>query len=223
VSAESNQDEANAAAEAVEQGRLLFARECQFLGGVVHLDQLPTAPFPETAFAGRSNVGKSSLLNALTGRKALARTSHSPGRTQELNFFLLGESLMLADLPGYGFAKAPKQKVDAWTRLINAYLKGRVPLRRVCLLIDSRHGIKKVDRDVMKLLDTAAVSYQAVLTKCDKIKQSQLSDLIERVAGELATRPAAHPDIIPTSARDGIGISELRAALAALAEPKDFM
>lgn len=223
MSAGSDQERDDSAAEAIEFGRLLFARECRFLGGVAHLEQLPSRDFPETAFAGRSNVGKSSLINALTGRKALARTSHSPGRTQELNFFVLGEALMLADLPGYGFAKAPKQKVTAWTRLIDAYLRGRAPLRRVNLLIDSRHGLKDADRRIMTLMDTAAVSYQVILTKCDKISRSQLSGLTERIAAELANRPAAHPDIIPTSAREGDGIVELRAALASLAKPQDFM
>ena len=223
VSAGSDQEKEESAAEAIEFGRRLFAKECRFLGGVAHLEQLPVGPHPETAFAGRSNVGKSSLINALTGRKALARTSHSPGRTQELNFFVLGEALMLADLPGYGFAKAPKKKVEAWTRLIDAYLKGRAPLRRVCLLIDSRHGIKDVDRRVMKLMDVAAVSYQVVLTKSDKISRTQLSALIDRTGEELSSRPAAHPHIIATSARDGSGIPDLRAVLAALADPKDFM
>ncbi len=205
--------------DALEFGRWLFAQDCRFLLGAANLDQVPDTGLPEIAFAGRSNVGKSSLINALTGRKALAKTSNTPGRTQELNFFVLGGRLMIADLPGYGFAQAPKAKVARWTGLADAYLRGRPLLRRTCLLIDSRHGIKDVDRAVMKQLDTAAVSYQAVLTKCDKLTAAELKACLGRVAREVATHTAAHPRVFATSARDDIEIAELRAALAALAAP----
>ena len=210
--------------EWVEFGRRVFARECRFIAGAVRIAQLPeTGAVPEIAFAGRSNVGKSSLVNALTGRKTLARTSNSPGRTQELNFFDLSGHLVLADLPGYGFASAPKAKVMQWTALADSYLKGRPSLRRVCILIDARHGVKDVDRRVMTMLDEAAVSYQTVLTKSDKITASQLRALIEETGLELARHVAAHPRIMPTSARTGDGIPELRAALAALAAPLDLI
>jgi len=203
--------------EALEKGRLLFAQQCDFVLGATTMDQVPETSLAEIAFAGRSNVGKSSLINALTGRKTLARTSNTPGRTRQVNFFDLGGLLMLADLPGYGYAKAPKAEIRQWTRLINDYLKGRVGLRRACLLIDARHGLKATDREVMKTLDTAAVVYQVVLTKCDKLKESSLKARIEEVLGELVKHPAAHPDVIATSARKGDGIAEVRATLAALA------
>jgi GTP-binding protein len=203
---------------ALEAGRRLFAGECRFLLGVARLDQLPAARLPEIAFAGRSNVGKSSLLNALTGRKALARTSNTPGRTREINYFALGERLVLVDLPGYGYAKAPKRMVAAWQKLLRAFLRGRQPLRRVLLLIDARHGIKPPDREMMTMLDETAVIYQAVLTKADKLGPDQLAALLEATAAELASRPAAHPRIIATSAVTGAGIAELRAELAALAD-----
>jgi len=203
--------------EALEKGRLLFAQQCDFVLGATTMDQVPETSLAEIAFAGRSNVGKSSLINALTGRKTLARTSNTPGRTRQVNFFDLGGLLMLADLPGYGYAKAPKAEIRQWTRLINDYLKGRVGLRRACLLIDARHGLKATDREVMKTLDTAAVVYQVVLTKCDKLKESSLKARIEEVLGELDKHPAAHPDVISTSARKGDGIAEVRATLAALA------
>lgn len=203
----------------LEAGRLLFARECQFVIGVAGIGQVPATDIPEVAFVGRSNVGKSSLLNALTGRHGLARTSNQPGRTQQLNFFDLDGRLMLVDLPGYGYASAPKAMVERWTRLLRAYLKGRAVLRRCCLLIDARHGIKNVDRDMMKMLDTAAVNYQVVLTKADKPSADELARLVDSLAVELSRHPAAHPCVLVTSARDGVGIAALRATLAALARP----
>ena len=180
------------------------------------MDQVPETRLQEIAFAGRSNVGKSSLINALTNRTALARTSNTPGRTRQINFFDLGKQLMLADLPGYGYAKAPKAEIEQWTGLIEDYLRGRAGLRRVCLLIDARHGLKESDRRVMALLDQAAVVYQAVLTKCDKLKEGPLKDRIEGIGDELAAHTAAHPEVMATSARDGSGIPALRAALAGL-------
>ncbi len=203
---------------ALERGRVLFAQQCDFVIGAASMDQVPETALPEVAFAGRSNVGKSSLINALVGRKTLARTSNTPGRTRQVNFFDLGHRLMLADLPGYGYAKAPKTEIKQWTGLINDYLKGRAGLRRACLLIDSRHGLKATDEEVMKALDTAAVVYQVVLTKCDKLKQAALKDRIDDVVVALGKHPAAHPDVVATSARKGGGIPELRATLAALAK-----
>jgi GTP-binding protein len=202
----------------IERGRRLFAGECAFVAGVAALEQLPPASFPEIAFAGRSNVGKSSLVNALTGRKTLARVSHTPGRTQQLNFFDLTHRLMLVDLPGYGFAQAAKSKVESWTRLTRDYLRGRVTLRRVCVLIDSRHGLKPVDREAMDLLDESAVSYQVVLTKSDEPKRGELDAVIAATASEIGKRRAAHPEIVSTSAHDGNGITELRAILAAFTD-----
>lgn len=201
----------------IEAGRLLFAQTCTFLLGAAGLSQIPESALPEIAFAGRSNVGKSSLVNALTGRKTLARTSHTPGRTQQLNFFDLGERMLIADLPGYGFAKAPRDQVEKWTRLVNAYLKGRSQLQRVLVLIDARHGIKDVDRDVMKMLDKTAVSYQVVLTKIDKVKDGELEKLLAKTRTELAHHVAAHPNIRCTSSAKGQGVEELRAELARLA------
>jgi len=201
----------------IEAGRLLFAQTCTFLLGAAGLSQIPESALPEIAFAGRSNVGKSSLVNALTGRKTLARTSHTPGRTQQLNFFDLGERMFIADLPGYGYAQAPKDQVEKWTRLVNAYLKGRAQLQRVLVLIDARHGIKDVDRKVMKMLDTAAVSYQVVLTKVDKIKAGPLEKLLEKTHAELAHHVASHPVNRSTRSAKGIGIEDLRADLARLA------
>ena len=203
--------------EAIEAGRLLFARECAFVAGAATVAALPAGDLVEIAFAGRSNVGKSSLINALTGRNALARTSRTPGRTQQINFFRLGDALLLVDLPGYGYARASKSKIGAWTALMFDYLKGRAALRRLCLLIDSRHGLKDTDRELMKELDTAAVVYQVVLTKCDKLTAGALAAVTETVAEELARHPAAHPEILATSSQSGAGIAELRAALAALA------
>jgi len=209
--------EAEAAAQALERGRLLFARECRFVMGVRTADQLPEPAFPEIAFAGRSNVGKSSLLNALTGRKTLARTSNTPGRTQEVNFFLLAEALCLVDLPGYGYARASKGEIGRWNRLIEDYLRGRPNLKRVCLLIDARHGLKPSDEEVMTGLDKAAVSYQAVLTKADKVKPAELPALLERTEAILRKHPAAYPALIATSVVSGAGVAELRAALAEFA------
>ena len=202
----------------LEAARKLFAGPCNFVLGVAHLEQLPTDDLIEVAFVGRSNVGKSSLINALTGRKALARTSNIPGRTQQLNFFNLGARLHIVDLPGYGFAKAPKQIVDEWNALIRRYLQGRAQLRRAFVLIDSRHGVKAVDHEIMKMLDEAAVSYQVVLTKADRIKTSERDKILARVDADVRKRPAAYPEILQTSSEKGHGIAELRAAIAALAE-----
>jgi len=202
----------------IERGRRLFAAECEFVAGAAALEQIPKMTLPEIAFAGRSNVGKSSLVNALTGRKTLARVSHTPGRTQQINFFDLGHRLMLADLPGYGFAKVSKSKVESWTQMTRDYLRGRASLRRVCVLIDSRHGLKLVDLEAMAVLDEAAVSYQVVLTKSDEPKATELAAVRAATERDIARRPAAHPEVLATSARDGAGIAELRAALAAFAE-----
>jgi len=205
---------------AIERGRLLFARECRFVIGAARIDQLPREDLPEVAFAGRSNVGKSSLINALVGQNALARVSKTPGRTRQINFFHLGDALMLVDLPGYGYAKAPKGEAAAWTRLVRDYLRGRAGLRRLMLLVDSRHGLKDSDREVMAMLDEAAVSYQAVLTKIDK-SAGALAATSDAVAAELAHHVAAHPVLLATSAETGAGIAALRAAIAALAAGPD--
>ncbi|MEN3952035.1 ribosome biogenesis GTP-binding protein YihA/YsxC [Iodidimonas sp. SYSU 1G8] len=207
--------------ERLERGRLFFAQECTFMLGVAGLGQLPTPGPIEIAFAGRSNVGKSSLLNALTGRKDLARTSNTPGRTQQLNYFSIQHprygSLYLVDLPGYGYAKVPKPQVDAWIRLLKSYLRGRQTLRRAMLLIDSRHGILAADREIMTMLDDAAVSYQVVLTKIDKAKGDRAA-LIDRTETEARKHVAAFPELVVTSSETGEGIPELRAILAGLAE-----
>jgi GTP-binding protein len=203
----------------IARGEALFKGPCAFVKGVVRIADLPNDGTPEIAFAGRSNVGKSSLINALTGRTSLARVSVTPGRTRELNFFTLGmdAALYLVDMPGYGYARASKTQVRGWTRLIEEYLKGRRELKRVFLLIDARHGIKENDKETMKLLDEAAVSYQVVLTKSDKPKASELAAVKAKVAAELVKHPAAYPQLIASSARLGSGISELRATIAALA------
>lgn len=206
-------------AATIEDGRWLFAGECEFVAGAATYDGLPDALLPEVAFAGRSNVGKSSLVNALTGRRALARTSNAPGRTRQINFFMLRGALMLADLPGYGYARAPKSDIRNWTSLVFAYLRGRPTLRRVCLLIDARRGIRNADEDVMRDLDRAAVSYQVVLTKCDKAKPEPLSGIAEAVGRRTAAHPAAHPEILRTSAVRSDGIELLRAELASFARP----
>jgi GTP-binding protein len=201
--------------EAIEAARKLFAGPIAFLRSAPALQHLPDPVVPEIAFAGRSNVGKSSLLNALTGRNSLARTSVTPGRTQELNFFDVGDPLnfRLVDMPGYGFAKAPKDVVRKWRYLVNDYLRGRVVLKRTLVLIDSRHGIKDVDREVLEMLDKAAVSYRVVLTKADKIKASELAAVLEATIAEARKRPAAHPEVLATSSEKGMGIPELRAAV----------
>lgn len=203
-------------------GHWLFEQECTFLIGATAIAQVPDSTLPEIAFAGRSNVGKSSLINALTRRKTLARTSNQPGRTQQVNFFDLGNRLILADLPGYGYARAPRERVLEWTKLIYAYLRGRAQLRRTCLLIDARHGLKESDREAMKLLDQSAVPYQIILTKCDKVKGPAQTQLIESITAEAATHGAAHPDVATTSAVSGDGIAELRVQLAGLAAADDI-
>ena len=201
----------------LEIGRRLFAGETNFLKGVVAMDGLPPADRLEVCFAGRSNVGKSSLINSLTGRRGLARASNTPGRTQEINFFTLGEERYLVDLPGYGFANAPVKVVEKWQRLLKAYLAGRPNLRRAFVLIDARHGVKSVDEEILAQLDTTAVTFQAVLTKADKVKAHDREKVLEQVRAALSKHAAAFPEIVLTSSEKGDGIDTLRAIIAALA------
>ena len=203
-------------ADELESGRRLFAGDWQFFHAASSLESLPPMRGLEIAFAGRSNVGKSSLINALTGRKALARTSHTPGRTQELIFFGAGPALTIVDMPGYGYAQAPKGKVKAWTDLIHAYLRGRASLARVYLLVDARHGLKPADVPLLGALDEAAVSYAIVLTKADQVTAAALQECMEATGAALAKRPAAYPAILSTSARTGAGVAELRAGIVRL-------
>ena len=202
--------------QAAEDGRLLFAGGTEFVKGVVAMDGLPDPDRLEVCFAGRSNVGKSSLINALTGRKGLARASNTPGRTQEINYFATGEELYLVDLPGYGFANAPLAVVEKWQRLLRQYLAGRQTLRRAFVLIDARHGIKKVDEEILSLLDSSAVTFQAVLTKADKVKEKDREKVLDQVRGALSRHPAAYPEILVTSSEKGWGIPTMRAIIAAL-------
>ncbi|PIE15216.1 MAG: YihA family ribosome biogenesis GTP-binding protein [Rhodobacterales bacterium] len=203
-------------ADAKERGRKLFAGNTDFLKGVVAMDGLPQADRLEVCFAGRSNVGKSTLINALTGRKGLARASNTPGRTQEINYFTTLNGPYLVDLPGYGYANAPVAVVDKWQRLLKSYLSGRQTLRRAFVLIDARHGVKKVDEDILTLLDRAAVTFQVVLTKTDKIKDKERAKVLEQVRKALAKHPAAYPELVLTSSEKGEGIATLRSIIADL-------
>ena len=202
----------------IEAGRLLFARDVTFMLSVVKLQALPPAHLPEVCFAGRSNVGKSSLINALTNRKGLARASNTPGRTRELNYFNVSDQVHVVDLPGYGYARASKTDIARWTELTRAFLRGRAPLRRVCVLIDSRHGLKESDHEIMAMLDEAAVTYQLILTKVDKLKKGELEKVTRRTQRSVKKRPAAHPKLILTSSVKKNGLDELRAEIAMIAE-----
>ncbi|MDG1282203.1 MAG: ribosome biogenesis GTP-binding protein YihA/YsxC [Pseudorhodobacter sp.] len=199
-----------------EAGRLLFAGPVDFVKGVVAMSGLPAPDRPEVCFAGRSNVGKSSLINALTGRKSLARASNTPGRTQEINYFALGADRYMVDLPGYGYAEAPVAIVAKWQALLKSYLAGRQTLRRAFVLIDTRHGVKAVDEEIMALLDRSAVTFQAVLTKADKVSLAEREKTLEQVRGALSNHPAAFPELVVTSSEKGDGIETLRAIIATL-------
>lgn len=204
-------------AEQIETARKIFSGPCDFIMGVAALAQLPEARLSEIAFAGRSNVGKSSLVNALTGRNTLARTSNTPGRTQELNYFNLGDFIYMVDMPGYGYAKVSKEKIEKWTKLIFSYLRGRPTLRCVFILIDARHGLKESDLELMKMLDETAVSYRIILTKRDKVKNQELQKVIQGIEEKIKKHPAAYPVIHITSSVDNIGLEELRAILLSYA------
>lgn len=215
-------DQDPVAARLADKARRLFLGEIDFVKGAVSLATLPAADRPEVAFAGRSNVGKSSLINALTGRNRLARTSNTPGRTQELNYFRMGETmdlpLYVVDLPGYGYAKIERKKVNTWTRLVKDYLRGRANLRRVFLLIDSRHGLKPNDEEIMAMLDEAAVSYQIVLTKLDKLKVADRDKILAKTQADVAKRVACFPIVLATSAEKGFGLEDVRIAAAEIAQ-----
>ncbi len=200
----------------IETARKIFAGDCDFMLGVAGLEQLPVSDKPEVAFAGRSNVGKSSLINALTGRKALARTSHTPGRTQQLNYFDLGSVFYFVDMPGYGYAKVSKTQKDEWNKLIRDYLRGRPTLRCVFILIDARHGLKDNDQEIMKMLDETAVPYRIVLTKSDKPKQGELAKIADQTTAQLGKHAAAFPEVMMTSAHKNQGMEELRATILKL-------
>lgn len=201
----------------IEAARKLFAGACDFVSGAASRESLPGVSLPEVAFAGRSNVGKSSLVNALTGRRTLARVSASPGRTRQINFFDLGGKLCLVDLPGYGFAAVSRSMKETWADLASSYLRGRPTLKRVCLLIDSRHGVKDSDHETMKNLDRAAISYQLILTKVDQLKKADIPRAIASAEAAARKHGAAHPEVLPTSSETGVGIPELRAEIAAVA------
>ena len=200
----------------IELGRLLFSRKTSFVKGVVDMQGLPNPDKIEVCFSGRSNVGKSSLINALTGRKGLARASNTPGRTQEINFFSIRENHYLVDLPGYGYANAPIKVVEKWQNLLKQYLAGRQSLRRAFVLVDARHGVKKVDTEIMSMLDSSAVTFQVVLTKLDKVKEKDQENILEQVRTSLQKHPAAFPEIILTSSEKGWGIQTLRSVIATL-------